>query len=84
MRRHVTQRELRNDSGHIMRELERGQTFVVTRNGIPIGELSPLRRRVFVAAEAMLAAFGGAPRLDRTRFRADVDAVIDQDPTPRG
>jgi prevent-host-death family protein len=40
MRREVTQRELRNDSGEIMRELDRGESFVVTRNGVPVGGLA--------------------------------------------
>ncbi|MCC2099464.1 MAG: type II toxin-antitoxin system prevent-host-death family antitoxin, partial [Hyphomicrobiales bacterium] len=40
----ISQRELRNESGRIMRELEAGERFVITRNGNPIGELVPLRR----------------------------------------
>lgn len=67
-----------------MRALDRGQAFVVTRNGVPVGELVPLRRRRFVAAETAVAAFTGAPRLDPERFRADVDDRLDQDPVPRG
>jgi antitoxin (DNA-binding transcriptional repressor) of toxin-antitoxin stability system len=84
MNRRITQRELRNDSGRIMRALDKGRAFVVTRNGVPVGELVPLRQRVFVPADAVLAAFRGAPRVAARRFRKDVDAVIDQDPTPRG
>ena len=84
MSRQITQRELRNDSGRIMRALDRGKSFIVTRNGVPVGELIPLRQRVFVAADAVVAAFAGAPRVVRRRFRKDVDAVIDQEPTPRG
>jgi prevent-host-death family protein len=84
MRRQITQRELRNESGRIMRALDRGESFVVTRNGVPVGELIPLRPRVFVSADAALAAFAGAPRVAPRRFRKDVDAMIDQDPTPRG
>ena len=84
MSRHITQRELRNESGRIMRALDKGKAFVVTRNGVPVGELRPLRQRIFVAAEAALAAFAGAPRIVRGRFRRDVDAVISQDPAPRG
>lgn len=80
----LTQRELRNDSGRVMRELDRGARFVLTRNGVPVGELTPIRRRPFVTAETAVAAFAGAPRIARGRFRKDVDAVIDQDPTPRG
>lgn len=67
-----------------MRALDRGKGFLVTRNGVPVGELVPLRQRVFVPAETVLAAFSGAPRVAARRFRKDVDAVIDQDPTPRG
>jgi hypothetical protein len=35
--------------------------------------------RVFVAAEQVAAAFRGAPRIARTRFRRDVDSAIEQD-----
>lgn len=80
----ITQRELRNNSGEIMRQLDRGQSFIVTRNGVPVGELSPLRRDRFVGAAAAVAAFRGAPRVDLDRLRADLDAVANQDLTPRG
>jgi len=83
MVRPVTQRELRNDSGRVMRELDQGRSFIVTRNGVPVGELSPVRQRVFVSADVVAAAFAGAPRINRERFRKDVDALIDQDATPR-
>ncbi len=67
-----------------MRALDRGQSFVVTRNGVPIAELVPLKPRAFVPTETVAAAFSGAPRVDRARFRTDIDDAIDQDPTPRG
>ena len=67
-----------------MRALDKGKAFIVTRNGVPVGELIPLRQRVFVPTEAALAAFTGAPRVAHARFRKDIDALIDQDPTPRG
>jgi prevent-host-death family protein len=82
--REISQRELRNESGEIMRALDRGETFVVTRNGVPVGELTPLRQRRFVSADAAIALFAGAPVLDGARFRADVDAILDQHPHPRG
>ncbi len=83
MPREITQRELRNESGEIMRALDRGEAFVVTRNGVPVGELTPLRLRQFVAAEAAVAVFAGAPTVEPARFRADIDAVLDQDAAPR-
>jgi antitoxin (DNA-binding transcriptional repressor) of toxin-antitoxin stability system len=84
MSRRITQRELRNESGRIMRALDKGQSFIVTRNGVAVGELVPAKPRAFVATDAVSAAFRGAPRIDAARFRSDVDAVIDQDPAPRG
>lgn len=84
MTRTITQRELRNDSGDIMRGLDAGETYVVTRHGQPVGELTPLRRLRFVTAEAATRAFRGAPPVDAVRFRADLDAVADQSIDPRG
>ena len=79
----ITQRELRNQSGEIMRALDRGEAFVVTRNGVPVGELMPLRHHRFVAAEAAMAVFATAPAIDVGTFRTDVDSVLNQDPVPR-
>jgi antitoxin (DNA-binding transcriptional repressor) of toxin-antitoxin stability system len=84
MVRQITQREMRNQSGEIMRALDRGESFVVTRNGVPVGELTPLRRRQFVSAAAAVARFAGADEIDTTRFREDIDAVLDQRPDPLG
>jgi prevent-host-death family protein len=84
MAQEITQRELRNDSGEIMRKVDQGETFVVTRNGVPVGELAPRRRHRFVAAEAVVALFRSAPATNYERFRADLDAIAGQDVTPRG
>lgn len=84
MSREISQRELRNDSGDIMRRLDEGETFVVTRNGVPVGELTPLRRHRFVRADAAVAMFTNAPGVDFATFRADLDAVAGQDAAPRG
>jgi prevent-host-death family protein len=79
----ITQTELRNDSGEIMRRLDQGESFIVTRNGVPVGELTPLRRYWFVNAAAAVAVFRAAPSIDADRFRADLDAWADQDTSPR-
>lgn len=81
MIRTISQRELRNDSGAIMRALDRGEVFVVTRNGIPVGELRPARRR-FVSRDLLIETVSGAPAIDPDRFRTDVDAALDQDIEP--
>ena len=67
-----------------MRGLDDGETFVVTRNGVPVGELVPLRRHRFVAAESVLAVFRSAPSVDYRRFRHDLDTTAGQGIVPRG
>jgi antitoxin (DNA-binding transcriptional repressor) of toxin-antitoxin stability system len=66
-----------------MRELDRGESFIVTRNGAPVAELRPATRRQFVPKEAVLRTFAGAGRIDSDRFRVDIDRYIDQDPKLR-
>jgi antitoxin (DNA-binding transcriptional repressor) of toxin-antitoxin stability system len=67
-----------------MRQLDQGKTFIVTRNGSPVGELTPLRRHRFVSADSAIQMFRGAPSVDLTRMRLDLDALVDQDPAPHG
>jgi len=78
MTREISQRELRNDSGAILRAVESGEDFVVTRNGTALAELRPLRRRRFVAKAELVAAARLLAPMDPAAFRADVDEVIDQ------
>lgn len=57
----IGQRELRNDNGEIVRRVEAGESFTVTRNGKPVADLVPHRpatkRRSIPTAEvaALLA-----------------------------
>lgn len=41
MKTAIGQRELRNDNAEIMRRVEAGERFVVTRNGRPVADLVP-------------------------------------------
>lgn len=79
----ISQRELRNDSGRIMRGLDEGRSFIVTRHSVPVGELRPLRRQRLVASHVVTEVFRGTPRVDLDRFREDLDAVVEQDLQPR-
>jgi antitoxin (DNA-binding transcriptional repressor) of toxin-antitoxin stability system len=45
----ITQRELRNDNGAIMCALDAGQSFIATRNGVPVAEMTRVRRRRFTS-----------------------------------
>jgi prevent-host-death family protein len=77
MARSITQRELRNDSAAVLREVEAGETLIVTRNGTPVAELRPIAPRSFVSRAALAEAASRAPRIDAKRFRKDVDRIVD-------
>jgi len=83
MTRKLTQRELRNKSGEVMRALDAGEDFIVTRNGEPVGELRPYKRRQFVPRDVFIEALKDAPSIDYDELRADIDRYVDPDPTPR-
>jgi prevent-host-death family protein len=40
----IGQRQLRNDNAEIMRRVEAGESFVITRNGKPVADLIPHAR----------------------------------------
>lgn len=77
MNRQITQRELRNNSGAILREVQAGETLIITRNGTPVAELRPIRARRFVPRASIAAAAASAPRIDREQFRSDLDQLVD-------
>lgn len=80
MAKTIAQRDLRNESAKVIEAVAAGETFVVTRHGEPVAELRPLRagRRAFVSREEVAALAAAGVRIDRHRFRADLDQVIDQ------
>jgi antitoxin (DNA-binding transcriptional repressor) of toxin-antitoxin stability system len=75
----IGQREPRNDNARVIAAVAAGETFVVTRNGTPIAELTPIRvrRPRFVARAAIVEAAAQGPTINADRFRADLDRVID-------
>jgi antitoxin (DNA-binding transcriptional repressor) of toxin-antitoxin stability system len=76
----MAQREPRNDNARVIEAVAAGETFVVTRNGIPVAELRPIQRtrpQSIPKAELMALAASG-PHVDLRQFRADLDHVVDQ------
>lgn len=75
----IAQRELRNDNAEVMRRVEAGETFIVTRNGVPVAELRPLQpgRQRVVGRQRLAELSQRLQPLDRHRFRRDLDAVAD-------
>lgn len=80
MVRTIPQRELRNDNAKVIDAVAAGEAFVVTRNGEAVAELRPVRagRRTFVGRDEIAELARTGVRIDRHRFRRDVDDTIDQ------
>ena len=70
-------RELRNHGGRVLARVAGGERVVVTSDGEPVAELRPLPRRPLSAA-SLQERFRRLPAVDPERFRADIDAVVDQ------
>jgi prevent-host-death family protein len=79
MTRTITQRELRNESAAVMDAVENGETILVTRNGYPMAELRPVRRRRFAATAELLRDFRGLPAMDHDAMRAEADQLFGDD-----
>ena len=73
----VTVRDLRNKGGEILKQVEAGRSFVVTRDGDPVAELKPLDRKT-MSREAIVQRFKHVPMVDASRLRHDIDSFIDQ------
>jgi len=73
----INQRELRNDSAAVLRDVQAGRTIVVTRSGVPVAELRPIAPRRFVPRASIADAAQNAPTVDAQRFRSDLDLFVD-------
>lgn len=83
----ISQRELRNESGEIMRRVVQGESFIVTRNGSPIADLVPhnvastdRRRPRFVSVDTIASGAAALPKWGTVQFAyelSDLDRAID-------
>lgn len=80
MARIIPQRDLRNANAKVIAAVVAGESFVVTRNGVPVAELRPIERarRSFVPRAELAALAAAGPHIDLAGFRADLDRAVDQ------
>ena len=57
----IAQRELRNHSGEILRQVESGQQFSITVDGRPVAVLSPYQKRQWVPKAEVLKILRSQP-----------------------
>lgn len=72
----ITQRELRNNSAAVMDGVEAGSTYRITRNGVEVAELRPLRRRRRLTAAELVERHRHLPHVDGKLMREEVDALF--------
>lgn len=63
----ISHRELRNNSGQILRAVGAGDSFTITNDGEPIAELGPIRSRPYRGLSVQIG--------DRTRSFRDLVPV---------
>ena len=92
----ISQRELRNDNATIVNRVEAGESFTITRRGVPVADLVPhgTRPRVdvhFTPSEQILAVYDEGRAPDAEAWMRDIRAADDmfddddRDPwVPRG
>jgi prevent-host-death family protein len=73
----IGQRQLRNDNAEIMRRVEAGEAFIITRNGKPVADLVPHadnpKRRRYTGRELQEMA-RKLPPIDVEQWRRDREA----------
>ncbi len=72
----ITQRELRNNSAAVMDAVEAGETYHVTRHGVEVAELRPLRRGQRLTAEQLVERHRRLPRVDLAAMRRQADEIL--------
>jgi prevent-host-death family protein len=72
----ISQKELRDNAGEVLRRAEAGEEFTVTVAGRPVARLGPAHRRRWVGGADLRRAWQGpAPATldeDRSRFGDDL------------
>lgn len=75
----ISVRQFVADSGSVTRGLRQGRTYTLTLNGWPLARIVPVRQRLAVPKDEVLAEFAAAPVIDITELRADIDEAASQD-----
>lgn len=76
----LSQRELRNESGRVLRDVASGRSFVITNGGVPVARLSPLSEDVpsLPITRPAQRRGGWSALVPREQPKTPVDAVLDE------
>ncbi|MGH6657396.1 MAG: type II toxin-antitoxin system Phd/YefM family antitoxin [Actinocrinis sp.] len=62
-----------------MDAIEAGESMIVTRNGVPVAELTPIRRKREITTEELQRIFAVSPAPDYALMRAEADEYFGED-----
>lgn len=72
----VSVRELRNHGADVLNRVARGESLVVTRDGVEVAEVVPLRRRTTRTVD-LIERRRHLPVVDPAALRRDLDEILD-------
>ncbi|MFT4217302.1 MAG: type II toxin-antitoxin system prevent-host-death family antitoxin [Micropruina sp.] len=76
----LSQRELRNESGRVLRAVSEGQSFVLTNSGVPVGRIVPLDApapRLTIARPARREGGWAALGIERRTVERSLTDILD-------
>lgn len=77
--RELSQRELRNNSAAVLREVAAGESYVVTNHGVPVGRLVPLTAPATgLPITRPARRRGGWAKLNRLVWTTNFDDLLDE------
>jgi antitoxin (DNA-binding transcriptional repressor) of toxin-antitoxin stability system len=74
----ISVRQFVADSGSVTRGLRQGRSYTLTLNGQPLARIVPVRQRLAVPKDEVLAEFTSAPVVDVAELRVDLDEAASQ------
>lgn len=77
--RTITQRELRNDNAAVIDAVVSGESFVVTRNGVEVADVTPHDSRRTVTKEELFEACRKLPRVDYAQMLREEEEFFGSD-----
>ena len=83
----LSQRELRNESGRVLRAVSEGQSFVLTNSGVAVGRIVPLDApapRLTIARPARRRGGWAALGIERKTTRHSLGDILDDLREDRG
>lgn len=71
----ISQRELRNDNAEVIRGVEQGETYTVTRRGMPVARLVPFTDEVDLRCDRPARKRLSFVALQRVQTKQTTDAL---------